>query len=486
VIRFEPSRYRTAFVCLLVFFATLSIYWPVRHYNFVEFDDPDYVFDNTVVRAGLTQWGLVWAFVDAHSSNWHPLTWLSHMLDCQLFGVNTGAHHLVNVLFHCANAFLLLLVLNSLTNTFWRNAFIASVFALHPLRVESVAWISERKDVLSGFFFMLTLLAYIRYAKWPIQNSSEQTKLSVIVSRSDFYKLSLFFFVLGLLSKPMLVTVPLVLLLIDFWPLNRFQTSNQSPAGSRKETVRSLWLEKIPFFFFAVVFSVITYLVQKSGSPSASIKLTNYFSQVEGVLVNYLGYLEKILWPENLSVLYLRPENVGVAPLIFSALILSGISIVAVVNFRHRPYLLFGWLWFLVMLFPVSGIVQIGRQSIADRYTYLPSIGLAIMLTWGVVELSGFLFSQKIRRICLVIATAGILSVCGILTRHQLAYWQNTETLMNHALQLDPKNYVAHNNLAFYFLRQGKRQLATMHFKRARELGPGVSGNSNRVVSGGK
>jgi hypothetical protein len=476
VIRFEASRYRTAFVSLLIFFATLSIYWPVRHYNFVEFDDPDYVFDNIVVRAGLTHWGLVWSFVDAHSANWHPLTWLSHMLDCQLFGLNTGAHHLVNVLFHCANAVLLLLLLNSLTNTFWRNAFIASVFALHPLRVESVAWISERKDVLSGFFFMLTLLAYVRYARWPIQNASEQTKPTAIISRFDFYKLSLCFFVLGLLSKPMLVTVPLVLLLIDFWPLNRFESLNQLPKASRRETARSLLLEKSPFIFFAIVFSVITYLVQKSGSAPASVKFTDYIFRVEGVLMNYLGYLEKILWPENLSVLYLRPENVGVGPLIFATLILSAISIVAVVNFRRRPYLLFGWLWFLVMLFPVSGIVQIGRQSIADRYTYLPSIGLAVMLTWGVVELAEFLFLPKIRRICFSLAAAGILSACGILTRHQLTYWQNTETLMNRALELDPKNYVAHNNLAFYFLRQGKRQLAIAHFKRARELGQEVSG----------
>jgi hypothetical protein len=486
VIRFEASRYRTAFVCLLIFFATLSIYWPVRHYNFVEFDDPDYVFDNTVVRAGLTHWGLVWSFVDAHSANWHPLTWLSHMLDCQLFGLNTGAHHLVNVLFHCANAVLLLLLLNSLTSTFWRNAFIASVFALHPLRVESVAWISERKDVLSGFFFMLTLLAYVRYARWPIQNASEQTKPPAIIPRSDFYKLSLCFFVLGLLSKPMLVTVPLVLLLIDFWPLNRFESLNQLPTASRRETARSLLLEKAPFIFFAIVFSVITYLVQKSGGAPASVKFTDYFFQIEGVLMNYLGYLEKILWPENLSVLYLRPENVGVGLLIFATLILSAISIVAVVNSRRRPYLLFGWLWFLVMLFPVSGIVQIGRQSIADRYTYLPSIGLAVMLTWGVVELAEFLFSPKIRRICFSLAAAGILSACGIVTRHQLTYWQNTETLMNRALELNPKNYVAHNNLAFYFLRQGKRQLAIMHFKRARELGREVSDNSNRAVSDGK
>jgi protein O-mannosyl-transferase len=467
----RACRYQTAFICALLFFLTLAIYWPVHRYDFVEFDDPDYVFDNAVVRAGLTHWGLVWAFVDAHSSNWHPLTWLSHMLDCQLFGVNPGAHHLVNVLFHCANAVLLFLLLRSLTEKFWPGAFVAAIFAWHPLRVESVAWIAERKDVLSGFFFMLTLMAYVRYVKWPAQPLPARKKWASLFPRADFYKLSLFCFVLGLLSKPMLVTVPIVLLLLDFWPLKRFQFS----LGARKTTFgvpREVLLEKIPFFLIAAVFSFITIVVQKPNNTAIFSSPSNLFFPVESVGVNYLGYLEKIFWPQNLSILYLRPETINAGQFILAALVLLCVSIFAVFNFQRRPYLIFGWLWFLAMLFPVSGIIQFGRQSIADRYTYLPSIGLAVALTWGFMDLASLLFSQRARQMLLTLTVSVVLLACVLVTRHQLAYWQNTETLMNHALKLDPKNYVAHNNLAFYFLRRGDQLRAEEQFKLVTKYGP--------------
>ena len=455
-------------MCALLALGTLVLYWPVRGYDFVQYDDNEYVFDNPVVKSGLSWWGLVWSFVDAHVSNWHPLTWLSHMLDCQVFGLNAGGHHLVNVALHCANAVLLFLLLRSLTGAFWRSAFVAALFAWHPLHVESVAWISERKDVLSGLFFMLTMWAYVRYAKSKIKNSK--------IRQRRWYGATLLFLALGLLSKPMLVTVPFVLLLLDFWPLNRFQPSVSSLS-------RALLIEKVPFFCLSAVICLITIFAQKSGGAITSA--VGWPARIENVLVGYLAYLEKLFWPRDLSVLYLRPQTVPAAALMLAVLILSGISIAVLVNLRRRPYLAVGWLWFVGMLLPVSGLVPIGLQLIADRYTYLPSIGLFIMLTWGATDLGAMLFTQPARQFVGAFAAVAVVSACAVLSSQQLTFWQNTETLMGHALRLDPDNYVAHSDLGIYLLRQGQTNEARFHFERARELDPALNRKAGESGSNG-
>jgi len=472
----RTSRYRTWLACLILALGTLAIYWPARHYGFVDYDDNHYIFNNPTVRAGLSWWGLVWSFVDQHASNWHPLTWLSLMLDCQLFGLNAGPQHMVNVLFHCANAALLLVLLNSMTGAFWRSAVVAALFAWHPLRVESVAWISERKDVLSGFFFMLTLWMYVLHVKKEIFPAAAKPGEAMLpegppaTRRSTIYRLAMIFFILGLLSKPMLVTLPLILLLIDFWPLNRFAAVNGNLSGMK--IARSLVVEKLPFFFFSIIIGVITFFAQREGGATTSTPPLGFFSRMGDAIVGYLDYLEKLFWPHNLACLYLRPEHIRLGILLIAVLVLAGISIVAMANFRHRPYLAMGWLWFLVMLLPVSGLIQFGLQSIADRYTYLPSIGFFIMCVWGAVELVEFLFPPSARRFLPGAATAAILAVCAVLSHHQLAYWQNTQTLMEHALKIDPANYIAHGDLGVYFSRIGRTKEALLQYQLEREWDP--------------
>lgn len=479
VIDLRTSPYRTWLACLILAFGTLAIYWPARHYGFVDYDDNTYVFNNPTVRAGLSWWGLVWSFVDQHASNWHPFTWFSLMLDCQLFGVNAGALHMVNVLFHCANAALLLLLLNSMTGAFWRSAIVAALFAWHPLRVESVAWISERKDVLSGFFFMLTLWMYVLHVKRGISSVAARTDAATQSEclqprrRSIFYRLALGFFVLGLLSKPMLVTVPLVLLLLDFWPLNRFAAVSQSPSGTK--IVRGLVLEKLPFFLFAMVIGIIAFLAQREGGATTSAPSLGFVPRMGDAIVGYLGYLEKLFWPHNLSCLYLRPGHIKPGTLLLAVLILAGICFLAAANFRRRPYLAMGWVWFLVMILPVSGLIQFGLQSIADRYTYLPAIGLFIMCVWGMGELVEFLLPSVAQRLLPGIAATVILGACALMSRHQLAYWQNTETLMEHALKIDPDNYVAHGDLGVYFSRIGRTKDALIQYQLECEMDPNSS-----------
>ncbi|MGB7768190.1 MAG: hypothetical protein WBN22_04975 [Verrucomicrobiia bacterium] len=490
MIAFRAGRYRTWLACLALVLGTLAIYWPARHYGFVDYDDNDYVFNNPTVRSGLSWWGLVWSFVDQHASNWHPLTWLSHMLDCQLFGLHAGAHHMVNVLFHCANAVLLLLLLNSMTGAFWRSAFVAALFAWHPLRVESVAWLSERKDVLSGFFFMLTLWMYVLHVKREIFPSPEnvdaklRSKFTSASRRSIFYKLSLVFFVLGLLSKPMLVTVPLVLLLIDFWPLNRFAAFSRNASGMK--IVKSLVAEKMPFFLFSLVIGIITFFAQREGGATTAGASLGILSRMGDVMIGYLSYLEMIFWPQNLTCLYLRTDHVNIRSLLLAASVLIGISILVVANLRRRPYLGVGWLWFLGMLLPVSGLIPFGLQSIADRYTYLPSIGFCLMCVWGTAEVIEARFSPVARRFLPGLAAVVILAGCALLSRHQLGYWKNTETLMEHALKIDPDNYVAHDDLGVYFSRIGRTKDALRQYQLERELDPSLArqpGNSSRSNS---
>jgi hypothetical protein len=430
----QNHRWRI-FACAFLVIATLAVYWPARHYKFVAYDDDNYVYNNPTVLAGLTWAGVEWSFVDRQANNWHPLTWMSHMADCQIFGLNAGGPHMVNVAFHCANAVLLFLLLQALmrrnaeaqpAEVFWRNLFIAALFALHPLRVESVAWISERKDVLSGFFGLLTLLCYTKYA-----TSSGLPRLSLS------YRLAVLFFACSLLSKPMLVTLPLVMLLLDYWPLQRLNSL----------ALQRLLIEKWPFFLLAAVFCVITLSAQQPGLPSQPIGL---FDRLEIVTTNYLGYLEKLLWPQNLSFLYLRPDTIPISEFLLSVVALLCISGLAFIYRQRYRALAMGWLWFLVVLLPVCGLVSLGRLSIADRYTYLASIGFYLMAAWSLADLVGKLFPVRIKQILLGTTAIVVLAVCAMLSRQQLSYWQNTQTFYGHALKVDPNNYVAKQNLSIY------------------------------------
>ena len=431
--RLSPNRQKWLFSLLLVL-GTLAVYWPVRHHDFINYDDDDYVYANDTVKAGLTWQGFQWAFMGTHAVNWHPLTWLSHMLDCQLFGVNPGAHHLVNVLFHCANAVLLLWLLELMTGKLCRSALVAGLFALHPLRVESVAWVSERKDVLCSFFFLLTLLLYVRHVHAQARRSKPGPGIEL--------RLSLLFYVLALLSKPMVVTLPLILLLLDLWPLNRITNFRTQVAG--------LLLEKWPFFFLSVIFSGITLIAQHSVLP---VQPENPLTMLGDMMLKYLAYIEMLLWPHNQSFLYLRPEHIPALQLLLAALIVVGMSAWALAGLRRRPWLAVGWFWFLVMLLPVTA-VQLPDLFIADRYTYLPGIGFCVLVVWGIAGLLEKLPAQRVVQISACLLATAVLVVCASLTREQLSYWQNTRTLLEHALEIDPNNGVAQINLRVYLFEQ--------------------------------
>jgi protein O-mannosyl-transferase len=433
-----PSCRWRFLACAFLVIATLAVYWPARQYKFVAYDDDDYVYQNPVVQKGLTWEGVQWAFVDRQANNWHPLTWLSHMADYQVFGLDAGGPHMVNVALHCANAALLFLLLETLMSrnveksscSFWRNLFVAALFALHPLRVESVAWISERKDVLSGFFGLLALLCYAKYA-----NTDPKPRISWP------YRLAVFFFACSLLAKPMLVTLPFVMLLLDYWPLQRVTASSLKP----------LLKEKLPFFSLAVAFCIITLFAQRPGLPAQN---TGFFYRIESIFVNYLGYIEKLLWPQNLSFLYLRPDTIPFEQFALAVIVLLGISTLACVCWRSCPAVAMGWLWFLIVLFPVSGVVSLGRLSIADRYTYLASIGFYLMVTWGFADLIGKILPAKARQMLLGTAAVIILAACAVVSRQQLGYWQNSQTLFEHALKVDSDDSVAKQNLHIYLFEK--------------------------------
>jgi protein O-mannosyl-transferase len=420
----RPTRNQLpAVICLVLALVTSIAYWPITRHGFTNFDDDGYITGNAHVKSGLTWPGLVWASKNTETTNWHPLTWLSHMLDCQLYGLYPGGHHSTNLIFHVANTLLLFLLLKQLTGALWRSAFVAALFAWHPLHVESVAWAAERKDVLSAFFWLLTLMAYARYAR----ESKDQRAKS-----KAFYGLSLLTFACGLMSKPMVVTLPFVLLLLDFWPLGRFSVQN---------TAR-LVLEKIPFFALAAVGSVLTYLVQKTGGAVSSDTLLFRLMNASG---SYLRYILKTIWPADLAVIYPFPGH-GLAGLAIVAAILLAVASGWIIFLARRcPWLLVGWFWFLGTLVPVIGLVQIGSQSMADRYMYLPAIGLFILVVWGLNDLFG---SQPQKQKILAGAGIAALAACLACTRVQIQYWRDSISLFRHAIEATTGNHVAYACLA--------------------------------------
>jgi hypothetical protein len=422
---------------------TLLIYLPMLWHGFVNYDDPDYITGNAHVTGGLTRANVVWAFTSNDAANWHPLTWLSHMMDCQLFGVNPAGHHLMNLLFHTANTLLLFLLLEKLTGALWRSAMVAALFAWHPLHVESVAWASERKDVLSAFFWMLTILCYAKaVAGGKCRVTGDGNAPAPIVSpvtchSSPFYFLALFFFACGLMSKPMVVTLPFVLLLLDFWPLGRMRCAE---CGRRK--VASLLLEKIPFFALSLASCLITYHAQ-SGALWSSNSLTFHF-RLANALMSYVRYISKLFWPTDLALIYPYRHFWPFAGVVFVAGLLAVLSVIFILQAKRFPYLAVGWLWFLGTLVPAIGLVQVGVQSMADRYTYLPSIGFFILVIWGVNDL---LNAQPQKMKIAALAGSVVLTGCLVCTSMQLRYWRSSPELFLHTVSVTTDNYAAEDCL---------------------------------------
>ncbi len=465
---FGAAKARPRLIGLLLALATLLVYLPVVGHGFSLFDDDDYVTQNSVVQKGLTAAGVKWAFTTQHSSNWHPLTWLSHMLDCELFGLNPGAHHLVNVLFHALNTALLFALLFRLTNALWPAAFVAALFAWHPLHVESVAWISERKDVLSTCFALLALLAYTRYAQ---KRSSVEGRESKAVLALDSrlwtldYVLALVCFALGLMAKPMLVTLPFVMLLLDYWPLQRLSTLNPQPS-----TLRYLTLEKWPFFLLTAAACVVTFLAQHRGGMVVSLEEMPPLYRLGNVPLAYLRYLSKIVWPVHLAIFYPLPKTISPAAFFAAAAVLTAIT-AAVWLGRHRsPYVWVGWLWVLGTLVPVIGLVQVGQAAMADRYSYFPSIGLFIAATFSVRdEARRFQFPSEILTATAVL----ILTGCILLTENQLCYWRDDESLFSHAINVTRDNEPAHVSLGQVYALQGRKGEAVVEYRIGLKLNPG-------------
>jgi Flp pilus assembly protein TadD len=472
------ERWRIPMVCIFLVAAIWLVFGQTLRHDFVNFDDDEYVYNNAQVTPGLTLHGIAWAFTTASSAYWHPLTWLSHMLDCQLWGLHAGGHHLTNVLLHSANAVLLFLVLRRMTSlhpgtgtgapararpgsstpadALWCSAFVAAVFAIHPLDVESVAWVAQRKNVLSTFFWLLTMGAYVGYVVKPDWRR---------------YALVMICYGLGLMSKPMLVTLPFVLLLLDYWPLERIVIAQGADGGSVPRPLRQaarLAFEKVPLLLLAVVSSVVTYLGQKNLSSVTTLKESPLGVRLAKVSVNYVGYLRDTIWPENLTVLYPYPPTFSVATVALCVLLLAGISLLVLWSIRSKPYLAVGWFWFVGTMVPVIGLVQVGNTPVADRFTYVPQIGLYLMGAWAVRDLT----VSWCRRQWQFAAAVVVISALMVRASIQTSYWRNSESLWTHVLACNPENVHAHGNLGNALLQKGEVDEAIHQFQKALQIKP--------------
>ena len=490
------SRGQVVLICILLFLLVVWAFFPSLRNGFVDYDDDVYVTANTHVQSGLTLAGMVWSLGSTAGGNyWHPLTWLSHMLDCQIFGLRPWGHHLTSVLFHSANTVLLFVVLRRMTKATWRSLLVAALFGLHPLRVESVAWVAERKDVLSAFFGLLAIIFYVRYAEGRRQEAegrmpqpaTRNPQLAASPSPSAirhppsaiFCLLSLGFFTLGLMSKPMLVTLPFVLLLLDYWPLRRLQRltpAQPSPLPPQPSTVWRLLVEKLPFFVFAAGTSVAASWVQKgAGVTAVGLPLG---ARAGNALVAYSRYLGKLIWPVKLAVLYPHPIYWPAETVALAVLLLLAVTVFVLALGRRHPYLRVGWFWFVGTLVPVIGLVQAGAQSMADRYTYLPMIGLLVMLVWGAHELTR---QWRYRVIAWAGAAVAMTVCCLALTRQQIGYWKDTETLFRHALAVTRDNAIAHLKLGTTLSDQGRFEEAISELHEAIRLKPDDSDSHNNL-----
>jgi protein O-mannosyl-transferase len=461
--RFDPAgQALVRQICFLLAFITLVLYWPVQNFQFNNFDDAQYLTQNPRVQNGLNFQAIGWAFTTGYAGNWHPLTWLSHLLDVQVFGFNAGGHHFTSLLIHVANTLLLFLLLHRWTASIWRSAFVASLFAWHPMHVESVAWVAERKDVLSTLFWLLTMLAYGKYVGESGAPVLPEPAKPWAARR--FYLLTLLLFALGLLCKPMLVSLPLILLLVDYWPLRRIQV----PFSVKK--AMPLLLEKIPFLILTAASCLITFLVQKKGGAVQSLENLTLADRFANATVSYARYLGKLCWPADLAVLYPFTRRLPLAEVLSCAVLILAIFVVVMRLAKTHPPLVVGWLWFVITLVPVIGLVQVGEQALADRFTYIPSIGLFVLLAWEVPRL--LTASSPKSNLILKLSAALILGACLLATRHQLRYWQNSITLFTRATQVAKNNVMAECNLGLALAAQGQLDEAILHERKAVQLNP--------------
>jgi len=477
-----PHRRWKIVACLFLVVATSAVYGDLRTHQFINYDDGVYVTDNPPVQDGLTLKGLSWAFTTLHAANWHPLTWLSHMLDCQLFGMHPGGHHLTSLLFHLANTLLLFLWLQRTTGALGPSFLVAALFALHPLHVQSVAWVAERKDVLSTFFWLLTMWAYV----WYVESPGFRRYLLVLVC-----------FILGLLAKPMLVTLPLVLLLLDYWPLHRWtpkRAATVSPAKkgpSRKRpsrasrdrktqqgvSIKRLVWEKAPLFALAALFSMVTIYAQKEGGAIWTLQTLPIPNRLANALVAYMSYLGQMFWPAHLAVFYPLPgHNLPIWLALAAGLALAALTFLALRQARRHSYLPVGWLWYLGTLLPVIGLVQVGKQAMADRYTYVPLIGLFIMLAYGMADLAA---RWRARRFLLPVGAGVVLSALMICTWVQVSYWRDSISLYEHTLKVTGSNPLIQSNLGFALAAQGQMDQAIAHYGEALRLQPDLAETHN-------
>jgi protein O-mannosyl-transferase len=465
----KPDTIRLILTAIALLAVIISVYFQAGDHQFLAFDDDVYVTDNQHVNSGISTENAVWAFTSVEAANYHPITWLSHMADVELYGTNPCGHHLTNVFIHAISSVVLLLLLFRITGSLGKSALVAALFGLHPLHVESVAWVAERKDVLSALFFFLTLLLYSEF---------------LARRKPALYLACLCFFVLGLLSKPMLVTLPLVMLLLDFWPFARYRNQEQGPyrhpeqqpCQGREEaslplrsTVQSLITEKIPFFFCALLSGVVTIYAQHMGGATKSLEVVPLIPRFENALLAYVKYLIKTLWPQDLAVLYPITTSfslVQVSGALCALLLITALAVRA----RHRqPYLAFGWFWYLVTLAPVIGVLQVGNQSMADRYSHLPLVGVFVMIAWGIPALAKNLPG---RTGILTLLASAVVVACACLTWHQLGYWRDSNTLFRHTLEVTNGNYIIHDNLGSVLAKSGDPEGAIRQFSTALRMRP--------------
>ncbi len=451
---------RTILVAAVVAAASLGALLPVLGNGFVDYDDSTYITGNEMVTAGLSWNGLVWAFTSAgYASNWHPLTWLSHMLDWRLFGPDPRGHHLVSLLLHAANAVILFLVIRGYTGALWRSALVAVLFGVHPLHVESVAWAAERKDVLSSLFWLAGLWAYLRQVRRPAAGR---------------YLLTMFFLALGLMAKPMAMTFPFTVLILDFWPLGRFpMRAGGSATGvhPRAKTPLGPLLEKAPFLVLSALSAAITFFAQSEGGAVATLEIYPLGVRISNALISYARYIDLTFWPRHLAFYY--PHAGGSLPawrVAMALLFLAGAGILAVREARRRPYLLAGWTWYLLTLLPVIGLVQVGLLASADRYTYIPLIGIFIAVSWCLDGARGRRPGPALAGTTAAVLALALLSAGSW---RQAGYWRDSITLFNHALSVTEDNWLAHNNLGRVYEKRGDPERSLAHYAEALRLKPG-------------
>ena len=486
----NKAPFRVWLIVVVLALMAIALYWPATAYDFVNYDDPVYFSENPHVLGGLTWRNLAWAFQTTLCASWYPVSWLSFMLDAQLFGRGPAGPHLTNMLLHAANGILLFLLWERLTGSLWRSALVACLFVLHPLHVESVAWVSERKDVLSTFFGLLALLAYARYALGRREKAESEGSQSPeaggpwseVGSRWSlshlpspiFYLLALLFFALGLMSKPMLVTWPFVMLLLDYWPLGRLSFPALHP--STTPPLCLIW-EKVPFLLLAMIASAVTVVVHKQEGAVVSIASVPMSVRIANAFVSYARYLGQMFWPTDLAIPYLHPGHWPLGSVCMGVALVAGCSAASLWEGRRRPYLLVGWFWFLGTLVPVIGLIQWGNHAMADRFLYVPSVGLFVAVAW--------VLGEGMRRWGLPKPAVGsvaalVLLALALRSRNQLHYWRDSQTLFRHALEVTENNHVAHNNLGVALLKKGQMDEAVWQFREAIRLYPdGANAHDN-------